>query len=161
MKGKSSLERKFIMKTNRNRTLVMAALGLLAAATFVSPAAAQSSTACQGSFTLTNDVRWAGRILPAGDYTFFLKSAAHPAHLELRSPSGVRILVSAAQSRSHENEQSFMTIERRRGSAYVRELYLAPIGVHFFYTVPKIPKEEFLAQGPATTESVLISAVGK
>jgi hypothetical protein len=33
--------------------------------------------------------------------------------------------------------------------------------MHFEYTVPKIPREALLAQGPATTERVLISAVGK
>lgn len=149
------------MKTNRIRILVMAALGLFAAGACVSPAAAQSSTACKGTFTLPNDVRWQGTVLQAGDYSFDLKSAALPAFIELRGPGGAKILMASGLSKRDDINQSFLTIERRRGSSYVRELYLAPIGMHFEYTVPKIPREALLAQGPATTERVLISAVGK
>jgi hypothetical protein len=149
------------MKTNRIRILAMVALGLLAAGACVSSAAAQSSTACQGSFTLPEEVRWQGRVLPAGDYSFSLKSAALPALLELRGPRGVNVLMTAGLSKGDTNERSFLTIERRGDLGYVRELYLAPIGVHFRYQVPKVPKAELLAQGPATTERVLISAVAK
>jgi hypothetical protein len=161
MNRKFDLKRSFTMKTNRIRTLVMAALGLLAAAALVSTAAAQSSTACKGSFTLPNDVRWEGSVLPAGEYSFVLKSAALPAQLELRGPNGFQFLMSPSQSRRKDGQQSFMAIERRHGSGYVRELYLAPIGVHFFYRVPKVPKEELLAQKLPITERVLISATGR
>ena len=67
------------MKSYRSRILVIVALGLLAASAGVSPAAAQSGAACTGSFTLPDEVRWQGRVMPAGDYTFVLKSAALPA----------------------------------------------------------------------------------
>jgi hypothetical protein len=148
------------MKTNHTRTLVLAALALFAAGAVVNPAAAQSSTACKGSFTLAKETRWQGRVLPAGNYTFSLKSAAMPALLELRGPNGAQILVSRSQSRRHEEQPSFMSIEWRHGAGYVRELYLAPIGVHFFYVIPKAPKEELLAQSLPNTERVLISTAG-
>jgi len=148
------------MKTNRIRTLVMAALGLLAAAALVSTAVAQSTAACKGSFTLPNAVRWNGAVLPAGEYSFVLESASLPAKLLLRGPDGAHFLFSPGQSRQKDGEQSFMAIERRKGSGYVRELYLAPIGVHFFYPVPKMPKQELLAQQTPTTERVLISVAG-
>lgn len=147
------------MKTNRIRTLVMAALGLFAAAAFAGPAAAQS--ACKGNFTLPNDIRWQGTVLPAGQYSFVLRSSAVPALIELRGPNGAQILMSAGQTRSKDGKQSFMAIEQRHGTGYVRELYLAPIGVHFFYNVPKAPKEKLLAQETPTTERVLISTTGK
>lgn len=148
------------MKTNHTRTLVLAALALFAAGAVANPAAAQGPTACKGSFTLSKEARWQGRVLPAGDYTFNLKSAAMPALLELRGPNGAQILTSPSQSRRQEEQTSFMTIEWRHGSAYVRELYLAPIGVHFFYAIPKAPKEELLAQGLPNTERVFISTTG-
>jgi len=159
MKKKFDFERRFTVKTNRIRTLVMAALGLFAAAALAGPAAAQN--ACTGNFTLPNDVRWNGSVLPAGEYSFVLESASLPAKLELRGPNGAQILMSPGQSRRKDSQRSFMAIERRHGSGYVRELYLAPIGVHFFYHVPKPPKEELLAQETPTTEHVLISATGK
>src|SRR6266487_3004084 len=161
MKRKFDLERIFTMKINRIRILVMAALGLFAVAALVGPAAAQSSTACKGNFTLPNDVRWSGNVLQAGEYSFVLKSAALPAQLELRGPNGVQMLMSPSQSRRKAGQRSFMAIERRHGSGYVRELYLAPIGVHFFYHVPKVPKEELLAQETPAAERVLISATGR
>ena len=148
------------MKTNRIRILVIAAL-VLAAGVRVSPAAAQAGSAYTGNFKLSDEVRWQGRVLPAGDYTFLLKSAALPAQIVLRGPSGVQILLTSGLSIRDRNQQSFLTIERRGGSSYVREMYLAPLGVHFHYQLPKIPKEKLLAQGPATTERVSISAVGK
>jgi hypothetical protein len=148
------------MKTNRVRILLMACFALLLASTCANPAAAQFSAACKGNFTLPEEVRWQGKVLPAGDYSFVLKSASLPALIELRGPSGVDVLMTAGLSKDNQIEHSFLTIERRGGSEYVRELYLAPLGVHFSYQVPKVPKNELLAQGPATIERVPISTVG-
>ena len=41
------------------------------------------------------------------------------------------------------------------------ELYLAPIGLRLKYSVPKRQKDQELAQGPATTEQVLVVMAGK
>ena len=149
------------MKTNRIRILVLAVVGLLAAGACVSPAAAQGIVAAQGKFTLSSEVRWQDKVLPAGDYSFVLQSASMPAVVELRGPSGASLILTAGMSTDNKDQKSFLTIERCGDSGYVREMYLAPLGVHFRYSVPKVPKEELLAQGPATTERVLISAVAK
>jgi hypothetical protein len=148
------------MKTNRIRILVMASLALLAASACANPAAAQISAPCKGTFTLPQEVRWQGRVLPAGDYSFVLQSASLPALIELRGPSGVDVLMTAGLSNDNKTEQSFLTIERRGDFGYVRELYLAPLGVHFNYSVPKVSREELLAKGPVSTERVLVSSVG-
>ena len=79
------------MKTNRIRILVVASLAFLAAS-------AQISAACKGNFTLPQEVRWQGKVLPAGDYSFVLKSASMPALIELRGPSGVDVLMTAGLS---------------------------------------------------------------
>jgi hypothetical protein len=160
-KANSDLERRFIMKTTRIRILAVVAVGLLAVGTSVSPAAAQGISAFEGKFTLQSEVRWQDRVLPAGDYSFSINSVTSPAQIVLRGPDGAQILLSTSRSDGHTGQQSSLTIERRGDSSYVRELYLAPLGVHFRYRAPEIPAEKLLAQGPATIERVLISTVGK
>jgi len=149
------------MKSYRSRILVIVALGLLAASAGVSSAAAQSGAACTGSFTLPDEVHWQGRVMPAGDYTFALKSSTLPARIELRGRNGIVVLMTSGLSIRDKNQQSFLIIERRSGTSYVRELYLASLGVHFHYRVPKRPKEELLAKGPARTERIQVSSTGK
>lgn len=113
------------------------------------PATAQN--AFQGSITLPNDVRWNNAVLPAGDYTFTLESTALPARMILKGPNGRIFIYAMALSDRNTNQHSALTIDRRGSARFVRELYLANSGRHTFYWEPKIPKEELLAQGPATT----------
>jgi hypothetical protein len=149
------------MKTNRIRILAMAAVGLLAACVYATPAAAQGISVAQGKFTLSSEVRWEGTVLPAGDYSFSMQSASLPADILLRGPNGAQFVRPAGRSENHPAQESYLTIERRGEWGYVREMYLAPLGMHFTFTTPKVPKDQLLAQGPATTERVLISSVGK
>jgi hypothetical protein len=51
-------------------------------------------------------------------------------------------------------------LERRGGSFYVSDLDLPEVGMHFHYRVPSMPKDEKLAQGPAT-EQVLVAMAQK
>ena len=53
-----------------------------------------------------------------------------------------------------------LKLERRGGSFYVSELDLPEVGMQFHYKVPSIPKDEKLAEGPAT-EQVLVAMVQK
>ena len=149
------------MKTNQIRILVVAVIAVLAVSVYSNPAAAQFGTGCRGNFTLPEEVRWQGKVLPAGEYSFVLKSASLPALIELRGPSGINLLMTAGLSNDVQADHSFLTIERHGSSGYVRELYLAPIGVHFSYMVPKTPRTEILAKGPASIERVPISAAAK
>lgn len=56
------------------------------------------------------------------------------------------------------DQHSSLIIERRGGTRFVREMYLADLDLRICYSIPKIPKnEKELAQGPATTEHVLVS----
>ena len=142
------------------RSLALAAAALLAASTFVASASAQPSARCKGSFTLIDEVTWAGNSLPSGEYTFDLKSdSIMPALFELRGPNGIVILLSGSITRQQESEQSFLALERRNGSDYVRQIYLAPLGAHFYFSVPKPSKEGLLAQG--SSRQVPISTTGK
>lgn len=147
------------MKSHRIPILAMAVFGLIAFCTFANPAAAQGGR--QGSFTLPNEVRWQGVVLPAGEYTFSLESTGLSAKVVVRGKNIGAFVMAIEASSSRTDQPSELIIERRSGSCFVRELYLAELGLHLRYSVPKAPKEQLLAQGPTTTERVLISKVGK
>ena len=118
-------------------------------------------SAVQGKFTLPNEIRWQDTVLPAGDYSFSMESASLPAQILLRGPNGALFVMPAGRSEDRSAQQSSLTIVRRGEWGYVREIYLAPLGVHFTFTTPKVPKDQLLAQGPETTERVLIAIAGK
>src|SRR5260221_4074523 len=75
------------MKSLRNRMLVIAAFA--SAAVFASAIPASAQDACQGSFTLTHEVHWQNATLPAGDYTFQMKSVASPSRILLKGPTAI------------------------------------------------------------------------
>jgi hypothetical protein len=145
------------MKSPLTRMLAIAAIGIFTVCASATPASAQS--AFKGAFTLPSEVRWQGKNLPAGDYTFSLKSATVPAQLLVEGPNGAAFILTSATDDRAAGEQSFLTIERHGSTRFIREMYLAAISLHLRYSAPRIPKDEQrLAQGPATNERVLIAA---
>jgi hypothetical protein len=144
------------MKTNRSRFLALAAFGLLVIGATANTAAAQNRY--EGKFTLPHEVTWQGRVMPAGDYSFSLASVSLPAMVRLQGPAGAAFIFTSGISEIASDKQSSLTIERRAGKPFVREIYLAELGVHLCYTVPKAKKEQLLAQGPSTTETILIAS---
>jgi hypothetical protein len=146
------------MKSYLTRMLAIAAIGLFTVCASATPASAQQ--AFKGAFTLPNDVRWQGKDLPAGDYTFSLKSVAVPAQLVVTGANGNSMfIITCATDDRIKGEQSFLTVERHGATSFIRELYLAGLAMELRYDAPRIPKnEQRLAQGPVTTERVLIAA---
>jgi len=139
------------------RIFAIAAIGLGSICAFVNPASAQN--AFQGSFTLSHEIRWQSAVLPAGDYTFAMESAAVPCKMIVRGPNGAAFELSSSTDKRTIEGPSVLILERRNGDFYVRELYMADRGLHVLYNVPKNPKsEELLAQGPTSTERVLIAS---
>jgi hypothetical protein len=145
------------MRSHLTRMLAIAAIGLFAVCVSATPASAQN--AFKGAFTLPSEVRWQGTNLPAGDYTFTLKSTAVPAQLLLKGPNGSAFILTTTTDDRGAGDRSFLTVERQGVTRFVREVYLAGLNLHLCYQAPRIPKDEQqLAQGPATTEQVLISS---
>jgi hypothetical protein len=144
------------MKTNRNRWPAVAAFGLLVLGAGANTASAQNRY--QGSFTLPHEVRWQGRIMPAGDYIFSLASLSFPAMLRLQGPNGAMFVPASGISNAAANGKSSLRIVPRDGKRFVAEICLAELGVHLRYSVPKAPKEELLAKGSSATETVLVAA---
>ncbi len=146
------------MKSNFTRILAITAIALIAVCASATSAFAQNQNAFKGSFTLPNDVSWAGTKLPAGDYTFVMKSSALPAQIVLTGSNGSVFIQTGATDKRNDGESSVMTIEHRGGASFVRDLYLADLGVHLRYFAPSLPKNERrLAQGLASTEQVLVA----
>ena len=141
---------------NLHRLLTAAAIGLLGACAFVTPASAQNGVA--GRFTLSHEIRWQNATLPAGDYTFKAESRHSP--MIVTGPNGSMFeLASVVDNKA--DGANVLKLERRGGSFYVSELDLPELGMQFRYKVPSIaPKGKELARGPAT-EQVLVAMVQK
>lgn len=146
------------MKNTLGRILTIIAIGLIAVCASPAPAAAQD--AYKGRFTLTEDVRWSQTMLPAGEYTLSLKSASVPAQIILHGPNGFAIVMSSSTDTKNSDAPSSITVERVGGMRVVRDLHLAELGIDLRYSVPKLPHNE-IAQGPRTTEQVLVAMTTK
>jgi hypothetical protein len=142
------------MKSLRNRMLVIAAVALAGVFASAVPAAAQN--AFQGSFTLPYEVRWQNATLPAGDYTFDMKSMATPSRITVKGPNGSQF-IAAIVADEKASERSMLVIEHRGNRAVVSELRLAEAGRTLRYSTPKAPKDVEIAQGPVTREQILIA----
>jgi hypothetical protein len=140
------------MKSLRNRVLVIAALALAAVCASAIPASAQA--AYQGSFTLTHEVRWQNANLPAGDYTFEIRSMSLPATLVVKGPNG-SMFVTAIVVDQKASAQSMLIVENRGSVSAISELRLADLGKSLRYATPKAPKDVELAQ--VTREQILVA----
>jgi hypothetical protein len=144
------------MKSNFSRILAITAIALIAVCALATPASAQG--VFKGTFTLPDDARWANATLPAGDYSFVLKSAVVPYQITLQGPNGGAFILTANTDKRNDGDSSRLTIERRGATRFVTDIYLADLGLHLRYQAPSLPKSErLLAQGPASTEQVLIA----
>jgi hypothetical protein len=142
------------MTSPRYRMLVIAAFALTAVCASAIPASAQP--VCQGSFTLSHEVRWQNITLPAGYYTFEMKSLVAPSMITLKGPNGPSF-VPALVADLKDSEQSMLVIETRGGTSAVRELRVSVIGRSFRYALPKVPKDVEVAQGPVTREQISVA----
>jgi hypothetical protein len=146
------------MKANISRIFAIVAIAVIGVCASPKPAAAQD--AFKGQFTLAEQVRWNDTLLPAGEYTFVLKSNSSPAQILIHGPKGYMFMTTSAKSERVENRASSLTVEHRGGSRFVSELYLADLGVELRYSAPKLPNNE-IAQGPSSTEQVLVAMTTK
>lgn len=133
------------------RMLVIAAFALAAVCASAVPASAQSY---QGSFTLTHEVSWQKAKLPAGDYTFEIRSLSMPATMTVKGPDGSQF-VTAVVVDQKASDRSVLIVENRGGRSAISELRLAEVGKSLHYATPKAPKDIELAQ--VTREQILVA----
>jgi hypothetical protein len=142
------------MKKHITHFVAVAVLGMVTF--FAIPNRVQAAPAFKGQFTLTNDVVWNGTELPAGKYDFTLNSREMPAKILLHGPNGFMFVLTSAVSGKDRGETSNMTIERRNGTRYISDLYLADLGIDLRYRAPKL-NQKVIAQGPMTIEHIAIA----
>jgi hypothetical protein len=94
-------------------------------------------------------------MLPAGNYTFEIRSLASPL-LVLRGPNGPQF-INAVIADQKPVDQSMLVVENHGTESCITELRLAPIGRSIRYSVPKAPKDIELAQGPVTREKITVA----
>jgi len=150
----ASDRKEITMKSIRNRMLVIAAFALAAVCVSVIPVSAQ--TAVKGSFTLPHEIQWQSATLPAGAYTFEIKSFSGPALMAIHGPNGNRF-ITALVANQKTSERSMLLVEQRGGRSFVSELYLAEAGRCLRYAVPKSREDVKVAQAPASTERILVA----
>lgn len=137
---------KSIRKFPLLRVLVLAIAAMGASAI---PAHAQSTT---GKFTLAHKVRWAGAVLPPGDYTFSLDSQNSPARILVREVSGstAAFLLPQGMSEDKLGGASSLVLHEEGGESIVSSLRLANLGVALQFASPKLamPVAETAGLGP-------------
>jgi hypothetical protein len=146
------------MKNNLSRILAIVAIALIAICAAPAPAAAQN--VYNGRFTLPEDVRWGAALLPAGEYTFSLKSSVLPAQIVIHGSNGTSMVLTSNTVPKKGDAPSSLTIQHRFGMRVVSDLYLAELGIDLRYAAPKLPHNE-IAQGPVETEQVLVAMATK
>ena len=146
------------MKELMRRMLAIAAFGLFAVCVSGFPTSAQD--VFTGSFTLPHEVRWDRTVLPPGSYTFVFTTTPMPNRMIVTGPGGFELHLSSAMAYRKTDQPSVLILERRGDTSFVRELYLADLGLHLHYDVPKAKSEKELAQAPPSTEQFLV-ATGK
>jgi hypothetical protein len=144
------------VKSKFNRILAAIAITLVAVCASANSASAQSAYA--GTFTLTEEVRWGSATLPAGDYSFVLQSQGLPAKIVVRGSNGAHFVTTVSSDHQNWDRPSSLKIQRVGNTRVVSELYLAQIQLELRYHVPGLPKDEQLAMGPVSTETVLIAS---
>jgi hypothetical protein len=93
----------------------------------------------------------------AGSYTFIFSTTPRPNRMIITGPHGFELDLSSAMIYRKTDQPSNLILERHFGTSFVRELYLADLGLHLRYDIPKAKDEKELAQGPASTEQFLIA----
>lgn len=142
------------MKKHITHFVAIAVLGLVTF--FAIPNRVQAAPVFKGQFTLTNDVVWNGKELPAGNYDFTLNSTALPARILLHGPNGYMLVLTSAMSGKDRGETNTLTVERINGTRYISDLYLADLGMDLRYRAPKL-NQKLIAQGPMTIEHIAVA----
>lgn len=142
------------MKSLPHRILVI--LALASSAVFLCAIPVTAQTAYQGSFTLPHEVRWQNIILPAGAYTFKMKSVAAPSLLIIKGKTG-SYFITAVVADDQVSQDSALILESRGGRSAVRAFRMAGLNRTLRYRVPKAPEDAEVAQLPATRESILVA----
>lgn len=128
----------------------MAAVVLMTAALTAGVANAQS-TLVQGKFSLPVATYWGNTVLPAGDYSFTIRSKSEKAHaIDVRGAGKVQhMALGIIEDRT---DGSALTLVNNNGVAVARTLYIAEMGRVFHLPAAKATKEMLANSDPSASK---------
>ncbi len=145
------------MKRNRGWSWVTL-LGLVALAALLAPSFA-SAQELTGKFKLPFEARWSQAVLPEGDYTFVINSAA-PRWIRVQREGQAHTFTPAYWSSTKDKDTSALIVARREGRGTIRSLYLKEVGLTLHYAAPNTGPE-LMAKEPVLIERVPLTVSGK
>ena len=107
------------------------ALTALALCFFAAPGKAEDNYT--GRFTLPHQVRWGSVVLPAGEYTFTMQSAAVPYVIHLRGEGIAAIIMTISVDTKASSGRSQLDLVQTGSEYVVRALEAPALGVTFLY----------------------------
>jgi hypothetical protein len=127
---------KSIRRFSLSKVLLLATVAMGASAI---PAHAQTTT---GTFSLVHKVRWAGAVLPPGDYAFSLSSHDLPARITVRQIGGpiVAMLLPLTVSEDDFVGSSSLVLHQEGGESFVSMLRLKNVGMALEFASPRLVK---------------------
>jgi hypothetical protein len=135
---------KSIRRFSLSKVLLLAIAAMSASAI---PAHAQNTT---GTFSLAHTVRWAGTVLPPGDYAFSLDTQSSPARISVRHVDGpmVGIILPQVISEDDFGGSSSLDLHQEGGESVVSTLHLKNVGIALEFASPKAMPAETAGSGP-------------
>ena len=126
------------MKTNISRMMVRCFIFIGLAVCF--SAAMLNAEEWQAKFTLSSETRWAGVVLPAGDYSVQFNAAFNTGHgrmLLTQGKNNIGFVDIVDREHPSTSSKSQLLIVREGNTATVHILYIAELGTAFHFKVPE------------------------
>ena len=123
------------MKTNGTRMMVRCLIFTGLAVCF--SAAMLNAEEWQAKFTLSSETRWAGIVLPAGDYSLSFNPAGYRNMLLSRGTRFIGFLDVLTKETPRTTAKSQLLVVGEGKTATVHILYIAELGTAFHFRVPQ------------------------
>ena len=95
-----------------------------------------AQNAYQGKFTLPFETHWGGVTLPAGDYTFALKSARYPYTLYIRGQATTAIIMAAGFDKKVTSDHAQLNLVEIADAQNVQTFEAPELGLTFDFAMP-------------------------
>jgi hypothetical protein len=139
------------MGTQKIQAVAAKAMILILAVAVMAGAALAAPPAWKGSFTLTQETRWATAVLTPGHYTFTLNGVPGSSQLIItvhRGDDRAIFVMPVGQSIDKVHGQSALILTGASAGSAVRELRLAEIDLTLSFAVPRSAMEEAKNSSP-------------
>jgi len=150
------------MKTNRTRMMARCLIFTGLAACF--SAAMLSAEDWQATFSLPVETRWAGIVLPAGDYRLYFNTARNEPMLLTQGGHNIGFVGVLEKETVRTPTKSQLLIVGGGKAAAVHILYIADLGTAFHFKVPEryqVSHQLITRAEPAVIQRIPVTVLGK